>query len=239
MNKELLYKYEPSPTLKRNGKGFFIAIDGIDGTGKTTQCALIKQCLTDLVANILVVRELGDTETGEELRNCVLKNRDVSMEGMTAAFLFAASGYELLAKKIIPTLNNGGLVILDRFIASRIAYQIGVLNLDTHFVENLISISTNDIVPDITYVLDIPIEVASQRLSDKKADRYELISDKTKENIAWLYRNFKECDGYVMIDANQPVEVVTQTMVRDITDRLLTIRRTDGWIKSHNIQWRV
>ena len=149
---------------------FFISIEGFDGTGKSTQASILKKNLDDLNIDSILVREPGSTSFSEKIREILKENTEI--ETLTELLLFQASRYELVKKVIIPNLEKGKVVITDRFSDSSVAYQGYGGGLDIKLIETLNNISTSNLKPDLTFLLDLNLE------SSKKEHFQEMTMNK-------------------------------------------------------------
>ena len=167
-------------------KGKFIVFEGIDGSGKTTQINQLSKWLvgTDLIAKnnqLVITREPGGTELGKSIRSLLLDtSKERSPDSITELLLYAADRSQHVNEIIRPALNQGNWVISDRFCGSTLAYQGYGRKLDIELIKQLQTIATQGIAPDITFLLDIPVEESIKRRWNRKDDRIE------KEGIEFL-----------------------------------------------------
>lgn len=152
--------------------GRFITIEGPDGAGKTTQVKKLYKYLLDLGKKVIITREPGGTELGENLRKVLLTPDDDEPVPEAEALIYAASRVQLVKKVIKPALDQGFIVLSDRFIDSNLAYQGWARGLGIYEIIKINSWSLKDCMPDITFVLDIDPKVSLERKKDKK-DRLE------------------------------------------------------------------
>ena len=141
--------------------GLFIAFEGGEGAGKTTQSQLLADRLTELEVPFLLVREPGGTELGEYLRDYLKSDRPLSREA--ELLLFEAARVELVTSHILPALEDGRVVVADRFYGSTVAYQGYGRGLDLNVINSLNNFATRSIAPDLVFLLDLPPEVGIQR----------------------------------------------------------------------------
>jgi dTMP kinase len=160
-------------------KGKFIVFEGIDGSGKTTQINELSKWLigSDLIPEnnqLVITREPGGTKLGKSIRSLLL---DTSLEkrpdSITELLLYAADRSQHVNEIIRPTLNKGDWVISDRFSGSTLAYQGYGRKLDINLIKDLENIATQGISPDITFLLDVPVEESIKRRINRKDDRIE------------------------------------------------------------------
>ena len=167
-------------------KGKFIVFEGIDGSGKTTQINQLSNWLVsnDLIPKnnqLVITREPGGTELGKSIRSLLLDtSKEKSPDSITELLLYAADRSQHVNEIIRPTLNKGDWVISDRFCGSTLAYQGYGRKLDIELIKELEIIATQGISPDITFLLDIPVEESIKRRRNRKDDRIE------KEGIEFL-----------------------------------------------------
>ena len=141
-------------------KGIFITFEGIDGCGKSTQTALCREWLESLGKTVLLVREPGGTKIGEKIRSLLLDKDNGAMAPMTELFLFEAARAQIVEETIKPALEEGKVVICDRFFDSSVAYQGCARGLGADMVSRLNMYATGGLAPDITFFLDISVEEA-------------------------------------------------------------------------------
>ena len=146
--------------------GLLIAFEGGDASGKTTQARRI----SDLIGAIFT-REPGGTEVGESLRELLL-DAQTSLAFRTEALLMAASRAQLVEEVIRPNLEKGIHVVSDRFLASSVVYQGYATGLPVNDVRELSIFATNGLLPDLTVLIDVPVELSMQRRTDMP-DRFE------------------------------------------------------------------
>tara|TARA_Y100001968_G_scaffold164515_1_gene150574 strand:- start:1743 stop:2366 length:624 start_codon:yes stop_codon:yes gene_type:complete len=160
-------------------KGKFIVFEGIDGSGKTTQINQLSKWLmsTDIIPKnnqLVITREPGGTKLGKSLRSILL---DTSIEknpdSITELLLYAADRAQHVNEIIRPSLRKGDWVLSDRFCGSTVAYQGYGRKLNIKLIKDLEKIATQGISPDITFLLDIPVEESIKRRVSEKDDRME------------------------------------------------------------------
>jgi dTMP kinase len=147
--------------------GLFVTFEGIDRSGKTTQARLLCEALGTAA---LGVREPGGTPAGERVRE-LLKDAAVPLGPEAEALLFAAARAELVERVIRPALEDGRVVISDRFLDSSLAYQGGARGLGMDEVEAINRFATSGLVPDLTFLLELDAETAARRAGER--DRFE------------------------------------------------------------------
>lgn len=147
----------------------FISLEGIDGSGKTTQARLLARALGE---DVVLMREPGGTETGERIRE-LLKDPMLELDPMAELLLFCAARAELVAQVIAPARDRGRDVVCDRFSDSSVAYQGVARGLGVERVEEICDLATGGVWPDLTILLRISPRRATERIGRRPADRFE------------------------------------------------------------------
>ena len=187
----------------------FITFEGGEGSGKSTQAKLLKEYFEKQGKTVVLTHEPGGTDIGKHLRQELLE-RDYALEPLSEILLFAADRVEHVEKTILPALNSGKIVISDRYIDSTIAYQLGGRGLPEDLVRYVNWISARGVLPDITFLLDIPIEDGLKRAIQEtggEGDRFE------KEILAFHERVRGK---YLEIAQNDPRRVRIIDCVGDV-----------------------
>ena len=149
----------------------FVTFEGIDGSGKSSQAALLVERLRALGHEVVATREPGGTELGEQIRELVLAGGELAA-GAEAA-LFAAARAQLVAEVIAPALETGAWVVVDRFLDSSLAYQGAARGLGVDAVRELNRAVIGPIEPDRTFLLRVPVDAALARIGAERRDRIE------------------------------------------------------------------
>jgi dTMP kinase len=186
----------------------FISLDGIDGTGKSTQCRLLAEWLRGLGRTVTECADPGGTPVGAELRSILLGHRhDLALR--TEALLFMASRAELVERVIRPALRAGGVVISDRYLLANVVYQGHAGGLDVDTLWTVEQFATGALGPDLTLVLDLPVDVAVTRRG-READRKERPDRPYHERVrqGFLAEAAKRPDRIRVIDATPSVDEV-------------------------------
>jgi dTMP kinase len=180
--------------------GLFVTFEGIDRSGKTTQARMLVEALGD---DALAVREPGGTEVGERLRE-LLKDPSVSISPEAEALMFAAARAELVAQVIRPALDQGKVVVSDRFLDSSLAYQGVARGLGVDDVEQINRFATGGLMPDLTFLLSIDPARAAERAG--QLDRFEDEGDSLQIAVYEAYGELAERDParWQIIDADRP-----------------------------------
>jgi dTMP kinase len=189
-------------------RGRFITFEGIDGAGKSTQIAVIANTLRERGLPVVITREPGGTALGEALRELVL-NRPMTPDAETL-LLFAARA-EHVAHVIRPALAAGHWVLCDRFTDATYAYQSGGRGVAPARVALLEQWVHGDLQPDLTLLIDVPPEIAAERLARARhADRFEAeqVDFFARVRHAYLERAAGQPQRFIVIDGAQPADVI-------------------------------
>ena len=198
-------------------KGLFIAFEGGEGTGKTTQARMLQERLQGLGRRVLLTREPGGTDVGERLREIILRpSKDPdgppAQPHLTAAaelFLFLAARAQLVSEVINPALADGAIVVCDRFSDSTIAYQGYGRGLNLEAVRESCDLATGGLRPDLSVLLDLPVEAGLARKND--GNEWDAIGQESREFHERVRGGFHELAAaepqrWLVVDAALPVE---------------------------------
>jgi dTMP kinase len=190
----------------------FIALEGIDGSGKSTQAALLADALRARGDDVLLTREPGGTAVGERLRELVL-SAGGAVEPAAEALIFAAARAQLVAEVIRPALAAGRWVVADRFVDSSLAYQGAARGLGIDAVWELNRIAVEGCLPDLAIVLDVPGPLAAERRGP--ADRIESEGLALQDAVAAGYRELARRfpSRVALLPAEGSVEEVHQSVL--------------------------
>ena len=201
-------------------KGLFITFEGIDGCGKSTQCERLKEYLKANGRDFIFVREPGGTEIGERIREILLDKKNSKMTPRTELLLFEAARAQITEEVIRPALEEGKIVLCDRFFDSSSAYQGCARGMGMDFVAGLNMAATGGLKPDITFFFDISAEEALARRGKRgeASDRIELAGLKFQEDVRKGYLELaKDSDGRIvtvdaMLGIDEIFEVILDTL---------------------------
>ena len=204
--------------------GLFITLEGPDGSGKTTQIAYLKDYFESRGIETVFTREPGGTAIGEKLRTIILDKENGEMCDMTEALLYAASRSQHVHQLIKPALEEGKVVICERFIDSSIAYQ-GYGRQLGDAVRVINELAIEGCMPDMTILMKLSPEIGKSRISEESQDRLE---QEKMEFHNRVYRGYEELadiypDRFVCIDAARDKEAV-RADISSALDRLLENR---------------
>jgi dTMP kinase len=189
-------------------KGLFITFEGTEGSGKSTQIALLAGRLGDLGRSVLLLREPGGTPIGEEIRH-TLKHSDANhaMMAETELLLMNASRAQLVREVIRPALQSGAIILCDRFYDSTVAYQGFGRGLDSAVVRQTIACAVGDTRPDLTLLLMVPVEVSEMRRRARLLPGLEMVRDRMEEADRAFFQRVEQ--GYRSLAAAEPDRVRT------------------------------
>jgi len=196
-------------------KGQFITVEGIEGVGKTTNIEFIQQRLLAAGKDVVVTREPGGTPLGEAIRGLLLDPEYTGMDSSCELQLMFAARAEHLARVIRPALDKGQWVLCDRFTDATYAYQGGGRGIDTGVIARLEELVQGDFRPDLTLLLDVPVEIGLARASERgKLDRFEQEKVEFFERVrqAYLGMTRQHATRYRIVDASQPLEQVQKQL---------------------------
>jgi dTMP kinase len=186
-------------------KGFLISFEGIDGSGKSTQARKLYEFLKEEGYEVSLYRDPGSTPLAEQIREMII---NYTMDPITELLLFESARSSLVWEKIFPDLTSGKIVIVDRFIDSTTAYQGYGREINLGTVSILNHIATRGRKPDLTFILNLPLELALQRLKEQKTKFEEPnYLKRVRDGYLQIFYSEKERD-IRLIDASRSEEEV-------------------------------
>lgn len=198
----------------------FITLEGIEGVGKTTQLKFLAKELQAKGISLLITREPGGTPMGEEIRDILLAHRNERVAPMTELLLMFAARAQHVDTVIQPALKQGKWVLCDRFTDATYAYQGGGRGVSMREIENLEKLVLNEFHPDLTIILDAPIEIGQHRVQNRNGhpDRFEKEKLEFFERVrkVYLQRAALFPARYKIIDASLPVAAVQFEIIKII-----------------------
>ena len=199
--------------------GRLITVEGLDGAGKTTLVAGLTRELAARGRELLVLREPGGVELSERIRELV-KDPELAVDPRAEALLYAAARAQLVAEQLVPLLESGQWVLLDRFVDSSLAYQGAGRGLGVEAIRSLNELATGGLRPDRTLLLRIDPAVGRARIGGRDPDRLEREPPEFFEAVAGAYDELAaaEPDRIAVIDAAQPPERVLADALAAIGD---------------------
>ncbi|MCQ2403101.1 MAG: dTMP kinase [Lentisphaeria bacterium] len=209
--------------------GFFITFEGVDKAGKSTQIRLLAKRFQEMGKAVLCTREPGGTPLGEEVRELVMKNRAENIADETELLLFSASRAQLLRERIWPALEEGQVVLCDRFADSTTAYQGYARGMDLAFIRQLNQFALGNRWPDLTILLDLTVEESFARLDNvlkataADSDRFEIEGRRFHEAVrnGFLQIAKENPRRFVTFSAAKPVEELADEIWSAVSRRFL------------------
>lgn len=206
-----------------SSRGFFLVLEGAEGTGKTTQARLLSRWMAGRGIAHSIGREPGGTRVGQAIRRIVLDTPGTEIPAETELLLFLAARAAFVRDVVRPALMRGEVMIADRFELSSLAYQGCGRGLDPETVRALNAFATGAVRPDLTLVLDLPVAagLARQSRAGKARDRIEGEGEAWLERVREAYRTLAAADGRVrLIDASGTEAEVGRAVRKAIEDAL-------------------
>lgn len=179
-------------------EGYFISFEGGDGSGKSTQIQILREFLEERGYDVIITREPGGTPISEKIRSIILDKANSEMDDMTEALLYAAARAQLVSQVIRPALEEGKVVICDRFVDSSMAYQAYARGLGDS-VKTINAFAVGDCMPDLTILLKVNPQVGSSRIGNRERDRIELASSDFHKKVY---------EGYLQLEKLYPERIV-------------------------------
>lgn len=206
-------------------KGLFIVFEGGEGSGKSTMIDKVYEWLRECDYDCIKTREPGGISIAEQIREVILNKENTKMDGKTEALLYAAARRQHLVEKVIPALENGQVVLCDRFVDSSLAYQGYARGLGIEEVYEINKFAIGDCMPNISILFDISPEVGMERIkknAEREVNRLDLekldFHNKVREGYDIIYR--KNRDRMVKINADESIDKVFDD-VKNIISNLI------------------
>ena len=204
-------------------RGLFLTFEGGDGSGKSTQAALLEEHLVGIGREVVRTREPGGTDLGVELREIVLHRRG-EMEPRAEALIYAADRAHHIATPVRPALERGAIVLQDRYLDSSVAYQGAGRVLDATEIRDLSLWATGGLLPDVTVLLDLDETVGRERL-DGARTRYDRLEAEASDfharvRSAYLELAAAEPERFLVLDGSRPVDELAAAIRDRVSDLL-------------------
>jgi dTMP kinase len=199
----------------------FISFEGIEGSGKSTQIDLLESHLKELGYKVAKLREPGGTLMGEKIRDIFLQDTSEKVDPITEAFLLYASRKHLDQNFLRVKINQGYIVIADRYSDATVAYQCFGKGLEKDFID-LIHNSCNLLTPDLTFYMDISTEMSKERISDREMDRMESESVEFFDRVRQGYLQIasENPERVISLDANKSINELKDEIATKTTEKL-------------------
>ncbi|WP_003540795.1 dTMP kinase [Desulfotomaculum nigrificans] len=197
--------------------GIFIVFEGVDGSGKTTQLSLLNKYLCANHIATYATREPGGTPLGEKIRELLLNPDFIDMQSRTEALLYAAARAQLVAQEIRPRLQQGTVVLCDRYIDSSLAYQGYGRGMDIDFLIKINQLGTGGLNPQLVILLDLPPEeglIRSRKVGPADRLENEALDFHRRVRAGYLELARKNPDRYLVLDARESIQTLHQEICR-------------------------
>ncbi len=198
----------------------FITFEGIDSCGKTTQAGLLAEGLREAGYPVVFTHEPGGTEIGEKIRHLLLSRENNQMVWLTELFLYMASRAQHTEERIRPAIRQGKIVVCDRYTDSTLAYQGYGRGLDRKLIHQLNQIATGGLIPQLTFLIDIPPQVAMQRKSNKDRLEGEDFDFHSRARKGYLKIAKDEPQRFHIIDGSRGIQEIHREIMTTTVGRL-------------------
>jgi len=190
-------------------RGRFIALDGMDGAGKSSQIAALVAWLRSRGRTVVTCRDPGSTPAGDAIRAILLDRHDLHVSPTAEMLLYMAARAQLVAEVVAPALDCGDWVISDRYVLANVVYQGHAGGLDPEAIRRVGAVATGGIMPDLVLVLDVDLETATRRLS-RPLDKLENRGDDYRRRLraGFLAEASRAPDAIAVIDAHGSLDEV-------------------------------
>lgn len=203
-------------------RGLFITFEGIEGCGKSTQAKLLEEYLKEQGIDVFLTREPGGPKIAEQIREMLLSIDNKEMLPETEVLLYMASRSQHTGEWIIPELNKGKTVISDRYYDSTFAYQGAARDIDGKLIDTIRKYATFGLVPDLTFLVDLPEQIGLSRILAKDADRLEQESidfhGRVRDGFLALAK--EESARFIVLDGKKSIDQIHNDVVNVIVKEL-------------------
>jgi len=211
---------------ERVSKGFFITLEGVEGSGKSTQAHMLASSLEEHGLAVVLLREPGSTVIGDAVRRILLSREHEKMTAETEALLYTSARAQMVAERVRPALEAGKVVVCDRYVDSSLAYQSFGRGLSREMVFEINDWATGGLGPDVTVLLDVSVEEGLARATRTECDRIEAESSDFHERVRGGYLKLaaEQPDRIMVFDALLPAETLRDTIAAAVMKRLRSSR---------------
>lgn len=216
-------------TQPKSHRGHLISFEGGEGGGKTVQIKRLRDHFFACGRDVVALREPGGTTISEEIRNVVLSSKNIGIAYTTEVLLFQAARAQLYREIVIPSLEAGKIVLMDRTRDSSVVYQGIVRGFGEELIEQLNDISTDKTFPDVTFLLDVDPEIGLERRrkeaeaeGGKKMDRLDMEAIDFHKKVRQAYQDVAKRDDrdrWVVVDASKTIEQIEEAIWDEVTRR--------------------
>jgi dTMP kinase len=204
--------------------GLFITLEGPEGSGKSTHAPRLAEYLRSLGRDVLLTREPGGTSIGDQIRFVLNDHANTAIQPSAESLLFCASRAQLVSQMIRPQLERGGTVVCDRFSDSTIAYQGYGRGLDLTILQSICDFASGRLKPDVTLLLDLPVETGLARRRQGKGDWNRLDAQEVdfhrRVRQGYLEISRLEPSRWIRIDAEKEEEDVWSQILQAVASRI-------------------
>lgn len=200
-------------------KGIFVTFEGIEGSGKSTQVRMLIEYLKEHKLDYITTREPGGTPIAESIRTLLLDPGNAEMLPATELLLYCASRAQHTGELILPALASGKIVICDRYYDSTYAYQGAARRLDEQMIETLTKMATFDTQPDLTVLLDVPVQAGLLRIKDRTLDRLEQEDISFHERVRQHYLSIakKYSSRFLVLNGLDDPDQIHRQIIQSLT----------------------
>ncbi len=205
-------------------KGYIISFEGAEGGGKSTQSEILKQRLEKIGREVVAVREPGGSDIAEQIREIVLSNKNKEIAFTTEVLLFQAARAQIYNDVVLPALEAGKMVLMDRTRDSSTVYQGIVRKFGLELIEQLNTISTHDTFPNLTFLLDVSVEIGlDRRRKAGDMNRLDLENTTFHQQARDAYLSLAKSDTlgrWQLIDGEETIDQVSEKIWKIVQKKL-------------------
>lgn len=201
--------------------GRFIALEGIDGSGKSSQVGPLAAWLRQRGVEVVTCRDPGATPAGDAVRQILLHRVEIPLAPATEMFLYMAARAQLVAEVIAPALSRGAWVVSDRFLPANVVYQGHAGSVDPEAIRAVGRVATAGLAPDLVLLLDVDVEIAATRM-DRPLDRLESRGEGYRRRLreGYLLEASADPGHWAVVDASPDAATVERRIRAAVADRL-------------------